>query len=113
MFVTLSALLVMAYALPGVAKLGSHPKMRSSADHFGIPWSRYRLIGVAELLAAAGVLVGLIWVPIGIAAASGMTVLLVGALVVHQRSDDHPREMVPVVAVLGISLAYLVVALTR
>ena len=53
--------------------------MLASASHFGIPWSSYRLIGVAELAAVAGVLAGLLWLPIGVAAASGMAVLLVGA----------------------------------
>ena len=36
-----------------------HPKMRESAARFEIAWDQYRLIGVAELAAAAGVLGGL------------------------------------------------------
>ena len=61
MFIALSVLLAVACLVPAIAKLGAHPKMLASAGHFGIPWSRYRLIGVAELLAAAGVIAGLIW----------------------------------------------------
>ena len=49
MLVTISLLLAAACLLPAAGKLTGNPKMRQSAAHFGIPWSRYRLIGVAEL----------------------------------------------------------------
>ena len=49
MFIALSVLLAAACLVPALAKLSAHPKMLASASHFGIPWSRYRLIGVAEL----------------------------------------------------------------
>lgn len=48
-----------ACLLPAAGKLLGHPKMRQSAGHFGIPWSGYRLIGVAEVAVAAGILAGL------------------------------------------------------
>jgi hypothetical protein len=47
--------------------------MRWSADHFGIAWRRYRLIGVTELAAAVGVLIGLLWWPTGLLAAAGIS----------------------------------------
>jgi hypothetical protein len=37
MFVTVSLLLAAACLAPAAAKLASHPKMRRSAAHFGIP----------------------------------------------------------------------------
>ena len=113
MFTALSVLLAVACLVPAIAMLGAHPKMLASAGHFGIPWSRYRLIGAAELLAAAGVLAGLRWSPIGIAAASGMCALLVGALTTHRRSGDRLQEAIPALVALAASLAYLAVALTR
>jgi len=67
-FVTISLLLAAACLLPAAAKLLGHPKMRQSAERFGILWPRYRLIGVAELAAAAGIVIGLWWHPLGIAA---------------------------------------------
>ena len=53
MFVTISLLMTAVCLLPAAGKLLGQPKMRQSAEHFGIPWPRYRLIGVAELAAAA------------------------------------------------------------
>jgi hypothetical protein len=113
MFTALSLLLVLVCVVPATAKLRAHPKMVASAGHFAIPWSRYRLIGVAELLAAAGVLVGLKWAPIGDAAASGMCVLLVGALTNHRQSGDGFLEAMPALVALAVDVAYLTVAIIR
>jgi uncharacterized membrane protein YphA (DoxX/SURF4 family) len=113
MFAVLTLPLAAAYVLPGSAKLLAHPKMRRAAAHFGIPWSRYRLLGIAELAAAAGVLIG-IWGPaLGAAAAIGMILLLVGALITHRRAGDPVKEAVPALLVLLITVAYLAVTLTR
>src|SRR5208282_4566576 len=112
MFITISLLLAAACLLPAVGKLTGQPKMRQSAAHFGIPWSRYRLIGVAELAAAAGVVIGLWWHPLGVAAAAGMALLLIGALITHRRAKDGGKEIAPALLGLAITLAYLAIALT-
>jgi uncharacterized membrane protein YphA (DoxX/SURF4 family) len=111
-FVTVSLLLAAACLLPGSAKLLGHPKMQKSAAHFGIAWRRYRLIGAAELAAGAGVLIGLWWHPLGVAAAAGMALLLTGALLTHRRALDSAKEMAPALLALAITLAYLAIALT-
>ena len=111
MFVVLSVLLAIACLVPATAKLLGHPRMQESARHFGIPWRRYRLIGVAELAAAAGALAGLWWHPLGLAAAAGMAALLAGALIIHQRAGDRSKETAPAMLTLIISIAYVVTAL--
>lgn len=113
MFIVLSVLLAVACLVPAVAKLSSHPKMLGAATHFGIPWARYRLIGVAELAAAAGVVAGLFWAPLGLAAASGMALLVIGALAAHRRAGDGLTQAAPALVTLAISLAYLAEALVR
>ena len=110
MFVVLSVLLIVACLVPAAGKLVGHPKMRHAAAHFGIAWHRYRLIGVAELATAAGVLAGLFWRPAGLLAAVGVTLLLLGALTVHRRAHDRIREAVPALGALAIALGYLAVA---
>jgi hypothetical protein len=112
MFIALSLLLVAVCVLPAAGKLLGHTKMRRSAGRFGIPWPRYRLIGVAELAAAAGVLTGLFWRPAGLAAAAGMTLLLLGALVAHRRAHDTIADAVPALVALAVTIAYQVVAYT-
>ena len=113
MFVALSFLLAATCLVPALGKLTAQPKMLASASHFGTPRPSYRLIGVAELAAVAGVLAGLYWRPIGVAAACGMAVLLVGALTAHRRSGDSFQEGAPAVLALAVSLAYLAAAITR
>ena len=103
MFVTISLLLAAACLLPAVGKLTGHPKLRQSAAHFGVPWSHYRLIGVA----AAGVLIGLWWHPLGVAAAAGMALLLLGAVITHRRAADGRKETAPALLALAVTIAYL------
>jgi uncharacterized membrane protein YphA (DoxX/SURF4 family) len=112
MFVTISLLLAVACLLPAAGKLTGQPTMRQSAAHFGIPWSRYRLIGVAELAAAAGIVIGLWWHPLGVAAAAGMTMLLAGAIIAHRKAADSAKETAPALLALLLTLAYLAIALT-
>ena len=113
MFIAFTLLLAAACLLPAAGKLSAQPRMIASAQHFDIPWPRYRLIGVAELAAAAGVLLGLSWRPIGTAAAAGMAALLVGALTTHRRAGDPIKEALPAVIGLALSAVYLALALSR
>jgi DoxX-like family len=110
---TLSVILSVLCLLPAAGKLIGHPRMRASASHFGIAWERYRLIGVAELAAAAGVLAGLAWRPIGVSAGFCLAALILGALYTHIRAGDSPREAAPAVVVVIVDALYLGVALTN
>jgi hypothetical protein len=67
------------------------------------------MIGVLELAGVAGVLVGLVWAPIGIAAAIGLALLSIGAIAFHLRASDGAVDMAP--AVIGVALAVATVAL--
>jgi uncharacterized membrane protein YphA (DoxX/SURF4 family) len=111
-FIVLSLLLAAICLMPGSAKLLAHPKMRKAANHLGFPWRGCQLIGIAELAAAAGVLIGLCWHPLGVAAAAGMALLLTGALLTHRRAGDSAREIMPALFALAITIAYLAVAVT-
>jgi hypothetical protein len=113
MFTLYSIVLAALCLLPSAAKLSAQPAMQASAEHFGIAWERYRLIGVAELAAALGILAGLAWPPLGIAAAAGMAALVSGALVMHVRAGDDPRKAAPAIVILLATIVYLAVALAR
>lgn len=106
----LSIVLALVFAGAGGAKLAGQPMMRESATHFGIPWERYRLIGVLEVAAVVGLLVGLAVEPLALAAAVGLVLLMAGAVVFHLRAGDPPGRWAPP-AVLGLLALVLVVAL--
>jgi uncharacterized membrane protein YphA (DoxX/SURF4 family) len=112
LLIAASILFVVVCLLPGVPKLLGRPLMRHAAERFGIPWRRYQLIGVAEVAAAAGGIVGLFWRPVGVLAACGMILLLIGALFFYRRTNGTVREAIPALVALVVSSAYLAVALT-
>ena len=64
---------------------------------------QWRVIGALELAGVAGVLAGLLWSPIGIAAAIGLALLSIGAVAFHLRASDRAAEIAP--AVIGVALA--------
>jgi hypothetical protein len=67
--------------------------------------TQWRLIGILELAGVTGVLVGLRWAPIGVAAAIGLTLLALGAIVFHVRASDSAADTVPAVIGGGLAVA--------
>lgn len=107
----LAGLLVIAFAALGSAKLAAVPAMRTRAEHVGYSVSAYRRIGVLEVLAVIGLLVGAFVPEIGALAAVGLLILLGGALVVHLRNGDGMREIAPSLVLSLMTLAYLLLVL--
>jgi uncharacterized membrane protein YphA (DoxX/SURF4 family) len=104
----LAAVLVVAFAAAGFAKVAAVPAMRARAAHVGFTVAAYRRIGILEILGVLGLLVGAFVPVIGALAAAGLLFLLGGAVIAHVRSGDGPRELLPAV-VLGLTtLAFLI-----
>ncbi|MEW1718992.1 DoxX family protein [Streptomyces sp. NPDC093109] len=102
--VILSALLAVVYAAAGSSKLPDRPKNTEMAAHIGLPPGRLRVIGLLEIAAAAGLLIGLFWAPLGAAAAAGLVLLMAGAFIGHIRVKDPVKAMAPALT-LGILAA--------
>jgi hypothetical protein len=49
--------------------------------------------------------VGLAWAPIGVAAAIGLSLLALGAIVFHGRASDSIADTAPAVIALGLAVA--------
>jgi uncharacterized membrane protein YphA (DoxX/SURF4 family) len=94
----------------GLAKIAALPFMRQAAAHLGMSPDRYRVIGMLETAGAAGLLLGLATVPLGVAAAAGLTVLMVAAAVVHLRHGDPPGRALPAAVLALTAVAYAGVA---
>lgn len=78
-------------------------------DHLGISATNWRGIGLLELAGVIGVLAGLWWPPLGIAAAACLALLSVGAIVSHVRASDRADQSIP--AAIGLVLAVAAVVL--
>ncbi|MCQ4122337.1 DoxX family protein [Rhodococcus tibetensis] len=86
----LSVLLGLATLASGAPKAllkGDVPAMLQS--HMGLSSGLVRFIGLAEVAAAVGLAIGLFWQPIGVAAAIGFALLLVGAVGFHAKAGDY------------------------
>ncbi|MER7415887.1 DoxX family protein [Micromonospora peucetia] len=84
----LTLILAAVFLGTAVPKLTGQTQMRERMDHLGVSAGLTRVLGVLELAAVAGLLLGLLWPPLGIAAAIGLTLQMVGAAVYHARAKD-------------------------
>lgn len=67
---------------------------RQEYRRYGI--SRFRVMnGVLQLLGATGVMVGLVFSPLGAAAALGLAAMMALGLITRVRLGDAPRLMIP------------------
>ena len=106
----LAAVLVIAFAAFGTAKLAAVPAMRARAEHVGFSVTAYRRIGLLEILGVLGLLVGAFVPVIGALAAAGLLMLLGGAVVAHVRNGDGIGEIAPAIVLCLVTLSYLLLA---
>jgi DoxX-like family len=107
--VIVTCCLAALFAFSSSIKLLGVKRSLAIRDHLGISPTVWRLIGVLELAGVVGVLMGLRWSLLGIAAAAGLALLSVGAVVSHVRASDSVVETAP--AVIGIGLAVSMAAM--
>ncbi|AXB42133.1 DoxX family protein [Amycolatopsis albispora] len=108
--VVLSILLACVFLGSGLAKLANVDAMKKSAEQLGYSATTSRVIGALEVAAAAGLIVGLFWMPLGLAAAIGLTLLMIGAVYYHVRAKDAVSHIVPpgALALLSAATAVLI-----
>ena len=89
----------------------SRPRLEEEFSRYGLEQFR-GLVGVLELLGGAGVIVGLVFAPLGALAALGLSVLMLLGIVVRIRIRDAPRLMAPaaLLCVLNAVLVFLFVS---
>ena len=97
----IAVVLAVAFAGAGLAKITKQKQMVEAADHLGFTIEQYQLIGVAEAAGAVGLIIGLFWAPIGIAAAAGLLITMIGAVYFHLRHQD-PVSLFGPAAGLGV-----------
>ena len=98
--VVVTLLVAALFTFSSSIKLLGVPKSLAIRDHLGVSPAQWRVIGALEL---AGVLIGLLWAPIGVAAAIGLALLSIGAVAFHLRASDRVVDLAP--AVIGVALA--------
>ena len=83
--------IVMAFfaAGSGVAKLQHNPRVVAGVNGVvGVPMPWFPVLAACEIAGAAGILIGIFWPPLGLAAAVGLVIYFVGAIIAHLRVRD-------------------------
>ncbi len=101
-----SLLLAVAILGSGVATLAKVPAVVNNMKAVGWPEDRLWVLAVLKILGAVGLVVGLWVAPIGIAAAIGVTLYFIGAVVFHLRAKEY--ALAPPVVLLVLAVASLV-----
>ncbi|MQA07225.1 MAG: DoxX family protein [Pseudonocardiaceae bacterium] len=109
--VIVSALLAALLVFSAGLKFSHREQIVQGYARVGVPEGRLNYLAVVLLAGAAGLIVGLVWTPIGIAAAIGVICYFIGAVGFHIRAHDTKNLPTPVVfAVLATAALVLRIA---
>jgi uncharacterized membrane protein YphA (DoxX/SURF4 family) len=101
-----SSLLALVLLASGRGKLVKDPQVMKVMTKVGVPEDKLWLLAAAEIAGAAGIVVGLFWWPIGVAAATGLVLYFFGAIGSHLRVKD--KSLAPALFMLASAVAALV-----
>jgi uncharacterized membrane protein YphA (DoxX/SURF4 family) len=107
----LALLMSLMATLSGAMKLRREPKtIKIIHEVVGLPLKFLPFLAACEFGGAIGLLVGIAWPPIGVAAAAGLVLYFVGASIAHVRVGDF-SGLGPAVFMLFMSGACLILRL--
>lgn len=105
-----SALFAAALLISARSKLVKGEAVIAGMAKVGVPADKLWLLGAAEIAGAVGLVVGLLWWPIGVAAAIGLILYFLGAIASHLRVRD--KAIVPATVLLIVAVAALTLRAT-
>jgi hypothetical protein len=106
-----SVLLAALLVLTAARKLSHREDVVASYARVGVPEARLNQLAMILLLGAAGLIIGIAWAPVGVAAAAGLVAYFVAAAWAHIRAADARRLPTPLafealaIAALALRLA--------
>jgi hypothetical protein len=93
--VIVSVLLASALGFSAIRKLSHRPEVIQTYTRVGVPEDKLDYLAVILLAGAAGLVLGLVWAPIGVAAGIGVVTYFLLALTAHVRADDKRNLPTP------------------
>ncbi|MDT7704861.1 MAG: hypothetical protein QOG20_468 [Pseudonocardiales bacterium] len=106
-YTIIAVLLAAALLASASTKLTRRESVVKTFTELGVPAGMYPFLAACEIAGAAGLLVGLWYGPLGIAAAAGLAAYFVGAIGAHLRKGDIKGTLSPLV-ILITALAAMV-----
>jgi hypothetical protein len=105
-YIVVGILFALGLAMSGRSKLVKEERIVKGMAAVGVPESWFPLLASAELAGALGLLIGIFWAPLGIAAAIGTVLYFLGAIGFHLRASDFkglpPAALMLVFGVLAL-----------
>lgn len=106
-YLVVTLVLAAMVAFSGLGKLRRDPRIvQVIHEVVGVPLKYFALLATCEFAGALGLALGIRWPSLGIAAAMGLVVYFVGAIVSHVRVRDV-KGLGPAVFMLTVSVAAL------
>jgi hypothetical protein len=105
-----SVLLAALLAYSAFTKLSHQERFVQGYTRVGVPEDKLDYLAGLLLAGAAGLVLGLFWAPIGVAAAVGVVLYFLAAIAFHLRADDAEHLPTPLV-IASLTTAALVLRL--
>ncbi len=109
-YITVAIILSILLIISGSLLLAKDKSITATLTELGVPLSWYPLLAAAKFAGALGLLAGIGYRPLGVAAATGVVLYFAGAVLAHLRTKDVKGTVAPLVLTL-ISAAPLVLGL--
>jgi uncharacterized membrane protein YphA (DoxX/SURF4 family) len=87
-YIVVAALLSVLLVFSASGKLTKNEKQIESLSKAGVPLKMLPPLAALEIAGAIGLVIGIFYAPLGIAAAIGVVLYFVGAIIAHIRSND-------------------------
>src|SRR5262245_50354625 len=88
-YAVLAVVTSLLVALSGVMKVRRDPRTTTIIHEVvGVPLKFFPFLATCEFAGAIGLLAGIVWPPLGLAASTGLVLYFVGALIAHVRVGD-------------------------
>lgn len=84
----------------GVAKLRRIPQIMEAMRKCEVPDNWLPILAVLEIAGGVGLLIGIGWLPLGMAAGFGLTIYFIGAMIAHVRVGDFKGITNPLLPLL-------------
>lgn len=107
-YLAVSIVLAAVVLFSGIGKLRHDPHIvRVIHETVGVPMKYFPLLAACEIAGAVGLVLGIWWPILGIAAATGLVTYFIGAVVSHVRVGDL-KGIGPAAMLLTVSAAALI-----
>jgi hypothetical protein len=111
-FIVLSVLLAVEMAVTGAPKVIQLSAVRASAEHLGVSVDVDRLIGVAQVSAAVGLLLGIAFPVLSVVTGAAVCLLMAGAVGYHVKAADKVTAALPAVVTAAVAVAVIALGAT-